>query len=166
MAVLVPSTNRSKTSYIREVTPGTTLKQILEHRIAKGFLAGRNSDELLKSMLNRTPGKKAAQYTNSLHDGRCITVSVQPMADGGTVMSPSPPKSNELPLPALSRLPLSVSVFSSERITDEDAAVMLPAKELFPLTFWVPAERLRPATASSWALLGRAVWACITPTCL
>jgi diguanylate cyclase (GGDEF)-like protein len=68
-----------------EVAPGTTLKQILEHRIAKGYLAGRSSDELLKSMLNRTPEKKAAQYTSSLHDGRCITVSVQPMADGGTV---------------------------------------------------------------------------------
>ena len=68
-----------------EVAPGTTLKQILEHRIAKGYLAGRSADELLKSMLNRTPGKKAAQYTSSLHDGRFITVSVQPMTDGGTV---------------------------------------------------------------------------------
>jgi diguanylate cyclase (GGDEF)-like protein len=68
-----------------EVTPGTTLNQILEYRIAKGYLAGRTDDELLKSMLDRAPAKKAAQYTSSLHDGRYIAVSVQPMADGGTV---------------------------------------------------------------------------------
>ena len=36
-------------------------------------------------MLDRTPGKEAAQYTSALHDGRFITVSVQPMPDGGTV---------------------------------------------------------------------------------
>ena len=68
-----------------EVTPGTTLRQILEYRIAKGYLAGRSADELLKSMLSRTPGKEPGQYTNLLHDGRSVTVSVQPMADGGTV---------------------------------------------------------------------------------
>jgi diguanylate cyclase (GGDEF)-like protein len=68
-----------------EVTPGTTLNQILEYRIAKGYLAGRTDDELLKSMLDRAPAKNAAQYTSSLHDGRYIAVSVQPMADGGTV---------------------------------------------------------------------------------
>ncbi len=68
-----------------EVAPGTTLKQILEHRMAKGYLAGSSSDEVLDSMLSRTHGKMAAQYTSSLHDGRYITVSVQPMADGGTV---------------------------------------------------------------------------------
>ena len=68
-----------------EVTPGTTLRQILEYRIAKGYLAGRSADELLKSMLGRTPGKEPGQYTNLLHDGRSVTVSVQPMADGGTV---------------------------------------------------------------------------------
>ena len=68
-----------------EVTPGTTLRQILEYRIAKGYLAGRSADELLKSMLSRTPGEEPGQYTSSLHDGRSVTVSVQPMADGGTV---------------------------------------------------------------------------------
>ena len=31
-----------------EVTPGTTLKQILEYLVAKGYLAGRSDDELLK----------------------------------------------------------------------------------------------------------------------
>ena len=68
-----------------EVTPGTTLRQILEYRIAKGYLAGRSADDLLKSMLSRTPGEEPGQYTNLLHDGRSVTVSVQPMADGGTV---------------------------------------------------------------------------------
>lgn len=69
----------------QEVTPGTTLKQIIEYRIAKGGLSGRTADEFLNSILSRTPGKTAAQYTSSLPDGRYITVSLQPMADGGTV---------------------------------------------------------------------------------
>ena len=68
-----------------EVTPGTTLRQIIQHRIAKGYLAGRTVDEFLKSMLNRTSGKEPGEYTSSLHDGRYVTVSVQPMADGGFV---------------------------------------------------------------------------------
>ncbi|NJO23830.1 MAG: EAL domain-containing protein, partial [Sphingomonadales bacterium] len=68
-----------------EAKPGTTLKQILDHRIAKGYLAGRTADDLLKSMLGRTSPKRPGHYTSALHDGRYITVSVQPMADGGTV---------------------------------------------------------------------------------
>ena len=70
-----------------EVSPGTTLKQILDCRIAKGYLSARSAEAMLKSMLGRTPGKEPAQYqyTSSLHDGRYITVSIQPMADGGTV---------------------------------------------------------------------------------
>jgi diguanylate cyclase (GGDEF)-like protein len=68
-----------------EVKPGTTLRQILEHRVAKGYLAGRGVDDLLRSMLGRTSRHEPGQYTSSLHDGRHITVSVQPMENGGTV---------------------------------------------------------------------------------
>jgi diguanylate cyclase (GGDEF)-like protein len=68
-----------------ELKPGTTLRRIIEHRIAKGCHPGKTADDMLRSMLGRAPGKTPAQYTSALHDGRYITVSVQPTADGGTV---------------------------------------------------------------------------------
>ncbi|MBX9591636.1 MAG: EAL domain-containing protein [Hyphomonadaceae bacterium] len=68
-----------------EIAPGTTLKQILEHRSAKGYLAGRTVDGLLKSMLSRMSGNETCHFTTQLLNGRSISVSVQPMADGGTV---------------------------------------------------------------------------------
>ena len=69
-----------------QVKPGTTLRQILEHRIANGDVSGRTADDLLKSMLRRVPhGQAAGHYTSQLSDGRYIAVAVQPMADGGTV---------------------------------------------------------------------------------
>jgi diguanylate cyclase (GGDEF)-like protein len=69
-----------------QVKPGTTLRQILEHRIANGHVIGKTADEMLNWMLSRVPhGKEAGHYTSQLRDGRYIAVAVQPMADGGTV---------------------------------------------------------------------------------
>jgi diguanylate cyclase (GGDEF)-like protein/PAS domain S-box-containing protein len=65
--------------------PGTTLRAILEHRIARGEYVGKTADELLRERIDRVAGQKMAQYVNELNDGRHIAVSIQPMADGGTV---------------------------------------------------------------------------------
>ena len=69
-----------------QVKPGTTLRQILEYRIATGQIEGRTADELLESVLSRVPyGGSLGYYTTRLGDGRCIAVAVQPMSDGGRV---------------------------------------------------------------------------------
>ncbi len=68
-----------------QTKPGTTLRQILECRIANGHYAGKSADEMLSTMLSRTQGHGASHYQSRLADGRCIAVSVQRMADGGTV---------------------------------------------------------------------------------
>ena len=68
-----------------QVRPGTTLRQILEHRIAAGYCPGRSAEDLLRATLRRMSGKRSTQYVTELHDGRCITVSAQTMPDGGTV---------------------------------------------------------------------------------
>ena len=68
-----------------QVRPGTTLRQILEYRIAAGYCAGRSAEDLLRSTLRRMSGKRSTQYVTELHDGRCIAVSAQTMPDGGTV---------------------------------------------------------------------------------
>jgi diguanylate cyclase (GGDEF)-like protein len=67
------------------VKPGTSLQAIIEHRMARGEFPGKNVDELIHSMLERLSGRKTVHYTSQLSDGRVLAVSVQPMADGGTV---------------------------------------------------------------------------------
>ena len=68
-----------------QVGPGTALRQILEHRIANGHDAGRSIDDILNSVLRRMAEHDSSHYLSELTDGRCIAVSVQRMADGGTV---------------------------------------------------------------------------------
>jgi len=68
-----------------QVKPGTTLREILEHRIANGCYAGKSVDEMLETMLGRTVEQDSSHYLSELSDGRCISVSVQRMASGGTV---------------------------------------------------------------------------------
>ena len=68
-----------------EVKPGTSLRQILEYRIAKDDLQG-NADDILKAIFREVPfGKFVGKFRSRLKDGRCIEVSVGPTASGGTV---------------------------------------------------------------------------------
>ena len=69
----------------REVRPGTTLRQVLEHRIGKGYCPGKDADSLLRSTLDRMSATASTHYVTQLNDGRYIAVSTQSMADGGTV---------------------------------------------------------------------------------
>ncbi|HWB46619.1 MAG TPA: PAS-domain containing protein [Hyphomicrobiaceae bacterium] len=68
-----------------QVQPGMSLREIIEHRLARGLDGSKTADEMMQAMLERTAGKESSQYTTHLGDGRCIAVSIQPMADGGTV---------------------------------------------------------------------------------
>jgi diguanylate cyclase (GGDEF)-like protein len=69
-----------------QVKPGTTLRQILECRIANGDLTTSPVDDTLRLVLSRAPrGSTGGSYVSRLNDGRWIAVAVEPMADGGTV---------------------------------------------------------------------------------
>jgi diguanylate cyclase (GGDEF)-like protein/PAS domain S-box-containing protein len=70
---------------VEQVKPGTTLREIIEHRIARGEFRGKTADELVRQRIERVAGQRAAQYVNELSDGRHIAVSTQPMPNGGTV---------------------------------------------------------------------------------
>lgn len=67
-----------------QVEPGTTLRQIIEHRIANGLKSDRSPEEIVDNMLRRRNGS-FDQFLSPLSDGRCIAITVQPMPDGGTV---------------------------------------------------------------------------------
>jgi diguanylate cyclase (GGDEF)-like protein len=68
-----------------QVAKGTTLRQIIEHRTSNGLLADRSPDAIVEAMLRRRADANFEQFYNQLSDGRCIAITVQPMADGGTV---------------------------------------------------------------------------------
>ena len=68
-----------------QVKPGTTFREIVEHRVARGAFPGKSADQLLQERAERVSGNRVAQYVNELSDGRHIAVSTQPMPAGGTV---------------------------------------------------------------------------------
>ncbi len=68
-----------------QVSQGTTLHQIIEHRIANGDFVGKTPDQVVTSLQKRVEGHKPAYYVNELKNGNIISVSIQPMADGGYV---------------------------------------------------------------------------------
>jgi diguanylate cyclase (GGDEF)-like protein len=68
-----------------QVTHGTTLRQIIEHRTNNGLHADRPPDELVDAMLRRRADANFEQFYSHLSDGRCIAITIQPMTDGGTV---------------------------------------------------------------------------------
>jgi diguanylate cyclase (GGDEF)-like protein len=67
-----------------QVKPGTTLQQIIEQRIANGLGSELSPEEIVDGMLRRRDSEFGQFYSN-LGDGRCIAITVRPMADGGTV---------------------------------------------------------------------------------
>jgi len=66
-----------------QVAPGTALRSIVEHRIAKGVFSGQSTDEYLHERVETVT--KATIQIQELSDGRSIVVSRQPMAGGGWV---------------------------------------------------------------------------------
>jgi diguanylate cyclase (GGDEF)-like protein len=68
-----------------QVAYGTTLRQIIEHRVRNGLHADRSSDDLVDAMLRRRAEGRFEQFLSQLSDGRTIAITVQAMADGWTV---------------------------------------------------------------------------------
>ncbi len=68
-----------------QLKPGVTLAEILQYHIANGKIARDTADNIQRSVDRTMDGKQSAQYINRLEDGRCISVTAQPMSGGGTV---------------------------------------------------------------------------------
>jgi PAS domain-containing protein len=68
-----------------QVKLGTTLQEIIEHRLGNGLQSEKSSQEIVDSMLCRCDDGDFGQFLNQLGDGRCVAVTVQRMASGGTV---------------------------------------------------------------------------------
>ena len=68
-----------------QVKPGTTLKQILEHRVASGTYAGPNSEHYIHERLATAAARKPLDTIEELNNGRTVAVAHRPIADGGWV---------------------------------------------------------------------------------
>jgi diguanylate cyclase (GGDEF)-like protein len=66
-----------------QARPGTTLREIVERRIANGFYSGENRAEYMNQQL--APVVSESNTIEELSDGRAVLISCQPMADGGWV---------------------------------------------------------------------------------
>ncbi len=64
-----------------DVKPGTTLRQILERRIAGGVYAGATPGDYMRERL--APLETASRFIDELNDGRAIAIARRPMAGGG-----------------------------------------------------------------------------------
>lgn len=70
-----------------DVRPGTQLREIVERRAAKGNYAGHSIEGVLAGMRARFAHQKASHFVNRLPDGRVIAGAVQPLGDGGWVVT-------------------------------------------------------------------------------
>jgi diguanylate cyclase (GGDEF)-like protein len=68
----------------QQTKPGTTLRTILEHRIARGN-APDDYESYINERISEVTANKPYQITNKLRDGRFISVVHRPLADGGWV---------------------------------------------------------------------------------
>ncbi len=66
-----------------QVTPGMTLKQVIELRIANGIFAGENPQQYLAERL--TPVTSDVRKIHHLNNGRSIAISQRPLPGGGWV---------------------------------------------------------------------------------
>ena len=67
-----------------QTRPGTSLRAILEYRIAQGN-APVDHESYIRERIKEVTNKKAYQVTNQLSDGRYVTVTHRPMVSGGWV---------------------------------------------------------------------------------
>jgi PAS domain-containing protein len=69
------------------IRPGTTLREIIDQRIAMGHYAGWSADDVVREMAARVASKQVSRIVNKLADGRIVAASIQPRADGGWVVT-------------------------------------------------------------------------------
>ncbi len=68
-----------------QVKPGTTLRQILEYRIALGAYTGSTPEDYVNERLAAVREKTEATKIHTLADGRVFAIAHKPMAGGGWV---------------------------------------------------------------------------------
>jgi diguanylate cyclase (GGDEF)-like protein len=68
-----------------QVTLGTTLLEIIRHRVGNKLLSDMSPEAIVDAMLRKRNDTHFGEFYSQLSDGRCIAITVQPMADGGTV---------------------------------------------------------------------------------
>ena len=66
-----------------QIKPGTHLREIVEHRVAKGALRRQDRGRGAHCPMLHSCGTGDASHHGELRDGRFIAVSVQPMVNGG-----------------------------------------------------------------------------------
>ena len=62
-----------------------SLRDLIELRMREGLQSDRSAADIVDLMLRHRDDSQLKQFHSELSDGRCIAVTVQPMADGGTV---------------------------------------------------------------------------------
>lgn len=67
------------------VTPGTTLRQILEHRIKNNIFMGDDPEEYIDERLTSVTEEAASTKIQLLSDGRVFAIAHRPLASGGWV---------------------------------------------------------------------------------
>jgi len=67
------------------VKPGITLREVFAHGVARGAYPGMTVDELMARRLAMLGKKRPCSYDQTMADGRTVSVSICPMADGGWV---------------------------------------------------------------------------------
>jgi diguanylate cyclase (GGDEF)-like protein len=67
-----------------ETSPGTSLRTLLENRVASGTFA-ESSRDYVEKRLAAAAARKPFYFVNELADGHVIAISYQPMLDGGCV---------------------------------------------------------------------------------
>ena len=67
------------------VKPGTTFRQILEHRIRHNIFVGDDSKKYIEERLSAVSEDKASTKIQLLSDGRIFAISHRPLTDGGWV---------------------------------------------------------------------------------
>jgi diguanylate cyclase (GGDEF)-like protein len=68
-----------------ELKPGTSLRAILEHCIAKSLYVDLTVDDIIDKVRGHVAGKAVSYSLRKLADGRTVAITVRPRKDGGWV---------------------------------------------------------------------------------
>jgi diguanylate cyclase (GGDEF)-like protein/PAS domain S-box-containing protein len=70
-----------------EMTPGTTLKRIVELRVARGLYAGRSVEDVLANIRGCVAGTQPRDTISRPGNGRVLAASLRPTSDGGWIVT-------------------------------------------------------------------------------
>ena len=113
-----------------QVKPGTTLREILDRRIASDLYAGTTTDAILAKMRERLARKKMSHSTAKIEDGRTIVDPIHPRSDGGWVNTHQDITEREILKDrldaALNNMAQGLAMFDGERDGSSFATTAMP----------------------------------------